>query len=125
MNANATLKPIYSAWEWQEQGACAGLPSEIFFHPEFERGSAKAQREAKAKAICATCPVLAQCRAQALAAEEPYGVWGGLSEEDRLHLLNRQTLGTHSKTLRIRLTTDSDEYLEAAAAEHSSLQRVS
>jgi WhiB family redox-sensing transcriptional regulator len=38
---------------------------------------------ATAKAICAACPVLAQCRDHALKTREPYGVWGGLGEEDR------------------------------------------
>jgi WhiB family transcriptional regulator, redox-sensing transcriptional regulator len=35
------------------------------------------------KQICSSCPVLARCRAHALAAHEPYGVWGGLSESER------------------------------------------
>ena len=36
-----------------------------------------------AKAVCNSCPVMMQCREQALAIREPYGVWGGLSEEER------------------------------------------
>jgi WhiB family redox-sensing transcriptional regulator len=31
--------------------------------------------------------VLRQCRAHALAVREPYGVWGGLSEQDREQIL--------------------------------------
>ncbi|GAA1170690.1 hypothetical protein GCM10009584_09540 [Ornithinimicrobium humiphilum] len=34
--------------------------------------------------VCATCPVLERCRAHALAAREPYGVWGGMTEEERM-----------------------------------------
>ena len=30
-----------------------------------------------------TCPVLAQCRAHALQVREPYGVWGGMTEDER------------------------------------------
>jgi len=33
--------------------------------------------------VCVRCPVLRQCRQHALSVREPYGVWGGLSEEDR------------------------------------------
>ena len=55
----------------------------MFFHPEGERGPARRNRDQAAKAVCRTCPVLTQCRAHALAVREPYGVWGGLSEEDR------------------------------------------
>jgi WhiB family redox-sensing transcriptional regulator len=55
----------------------------MFFHPEGERGSAKAARERAAKALCATCPVIMECRAHALKVREPFGVWGGLTEAER------------------------------------------
>lgn len=32
---------------------------------------------ARAKAICAKCPVAAQCLGEALERSEPWGVWGG------------------------------------------------
>ncbi|HEX7662556.1 MAG TPA: WhiB family transcriptional regulator, partial [Pseudonocardiaceae bacterium] len=47
------------------------------------RGPARARREARAKAICQSCPVLELCRQHALAVQEPYGIWGGLSESER------------------------------------------
>ena len=75
--------PQSDLWEWQLLGACRGKDTELFFHPEGERGPRRANREAAAKAVCATCPVLLQCRRHALAAREPYGVWGGLSEHER------------------------------------------
>ena len=31
----------------------------------------------RAKALCAECPIRAQCLAAALEREEPWGVWGG------------------------------------------------
>ena len=38
----------------------------------------------RAKAICAGCPVLAECREYALTHPERLdGIWGGLSERDR------------------------------------------
>ena len=54
--------PNADFWDWQMKAACRGLDSEMFFHPEGERGSAKEAREKAAKALCATCPVLQQCR---------------------------------------------------------------
>ena len=75
--------PQLEVWEWQQQGACRGSDTELFFHPEGERGPRRARREAAAKAICATCPVLAACRAHALSVREPYGIWGGMSEHER------------------------------------------
>ncbi|HTF09580.1 MAG TPA: WhiB family transcriptional regulator, partial [Asanoa sp.] len=45
------------------------------------------RREMKAKSVCGGCPVRAQCAAHALSVREPYGVWGGFSESERLRLL--------------------------------------
>jgi WhiB family transcriptional regulator, redox-sensing transcriptional regulator len=75
--------PNADFWDWQLDSACRGLDSDIFYHPDGERGSARERRVSTAKAICAACPVMAQCRAHALKTKEPYGVWGGLGEEDR------------------------------------------
>lgn len=75
--------PNADFWDWQLDSACRGLDSDIFYHPDGERGSARERRVSTAKAICAACPVMAQCRAHALKTREPYGVWGGLGEEDR------------------------------------------
>jgi len=47
------------------------------------------QMENADKAVCASCPVIAACRAHALAVQEPYGIWGGLSEDDRLAILGK------------------------------------
>ncbi|UZJ24935.1 WhiB family transcriptional regulator [Rhodococcus antarcticus] len=75
--------PNADIWDWQMQGLCRGVDSSFFFHPDGERGPARAQRESRAKAMCARCPVLEQCRAHALAVQEPYGIWGGMSESER------------------------------------------
>jgi WhiB family redox-sensing transcriptional regulator len=63
---------------------------DLFFHPEGERGSARRRRAEAAKAICATCPVIKECREQSLTVREPYGVWGGLSEDERAAILARR-----------------------------------
>src|ERR1700751_509488 len=70
-------------------GLCRGVDSSVFFHPDGERGRARAQRELRAKEMCRRCPVIAQCRSHALAVGEPYGIWGGLSESERELLLKR------------------------------------
>ena len=82
-------RPVADEWEWQYQGACRDLPAEMFFHPDGERGPRRRNRENTAKAVCATCPVMLACRAHALAVQEPYGIWGGLSEDDRLSVITR------------------------------------
>jgi WhiB family redox-sensing transcriptional regulator len=82
-------KPVVENWNWQQDGSCRELPSEMFFHPDGERGPRRRNRENAAKAVCFSCPVLEACRKHALAVQEPYGIWGGLSEDDRVAILER------------------------------------
>ncbi len=67
--------------KWQDQAACRGLRTALFFHLEQERGPTRRRREAEAKAVCHRCPVIEVCRQRALQVQEPYGSWGGLSAE--------------------------------------------
>jgi WhiB family redox-sensing transcriptional regulator len=82
--------PNADLWDWQLRAACRGEDSALFFHPENERGEARAARDAAAKAVCATCPVVVQCARHALRVREPYGVWGGMSEDERAALYERE-----------------------------------
>ncbi|GAA1877459.1 WhiB family transcriptional regulator [Pseudonocardia ailaonensis] len=89
--------PVAEFYDWQRHGACRGMDSGFFFHPENERGPARTNRERRAKEICAACPVIEQCRRHALEVQEPYGVWGGLSEHERDAIVRDS-----SRTLRIQ-----------------------
>jgi WhiB family redox-sensing transcriptional regulator len=82
--------PNADIWDWQLHGACRGMDSAFFFHPDGERGPSRANREARAKAVCQRCPVLVQCRQHALAVQEPYGIWGGLSEAEREVIIKKR-----------------------------------
>lgn len=84
--------PIAEHWDWQFSGLCRSMSPEIFFHPEGERGSARRMRDQNAKEICGACPVIAACRKHALAAREPFGVWGGMSEEERNSYYERHNM---------------------------------
>lgn len=68
---------------WQERAACQGSDARLFFGPEKERVRDREAREDAAKRVCATCPVLGECRNHALQTPELFGVWGGLTETDR------------------------------------------
>src|ERR671921_1881195 len=84
--------------DWQLRAACRGPQAAVFFPPShFERKDEKAERESRAKAICATCPVRQPCLAYALQIREPHGIWGGLNEAER-----RQLLGRHGPPGRAR-----------------------
>ena len=76
---------------WQTKAACRGPQASVFFPPShFERKDEKANREAEAKAICATCSVRRECLEYALRIREPHGIWGGLNEAERRVLLARR-----------------------------------
>lgn len=82
--------PRIENWDWQHSGACRDLDTEIFFHPEGERGATRKRRAAEAKRICALCPVRSTCAEHALMVREPYGIWGGMTEEERRSYLRLQ-----------------------------------
>jgi WhiB family redox-sensing transcriptional regulator len=54
---------------WRSNAACREADPELFF-PD------GAVQSAQAKAVCATCPVQAECLRWALSSGERYGVWG-------------------------------------------------
>ncbi|MFT4202019.1 WhiB family transcriptional regulator [Gordonia sp. (in: high G+C Gram-positive bacteria)] len=87
MSIPALPGPNADIWDWQRLGTCRGEASSVFFHPDGERGRARARREQRAKELCHSCPVLAQCREHALRVGEPYGIWGGLGETERAMIL--------------------------------------
>lgn len=61
---------------WQAGAPCEGMPGDIFF-PE-KGGSTR-----DAKSVCKTCKVRRECLEYALAYDERFGIWGGLSERER------------------------------------------
>ena len=63
----------YNTTAWWNQAQCAdgtGGLTRVFFSEELHE-------IARAKTICAECPVLAPCLEGAMERREPWGVWGG------------------------------------------------
>lgn len=80
--------------DWQERARCRHEPMALFFGPNrFEPKRDRLARESAAKAVCADCPVIVECREHALRAEELYGVWGGLGEAERRAVLEGGAAG--------------------------------
>jgi WhiB family redox-sensing transcriptional regulator len=75
--------------EWWSLAACQSADPDLFF-PISASGPARVQVE-RAKAVCAGCPVRTDCLGYALAAGPLQGVWGGLTEEERRLLRQRET----------------------------------
>jgi len=67
------------ALAWQADALCAQTDPEAFF-PE-KGGSTR-----DAKRICDGCEVRSECLEYALANDERFGIWGGLSERERRKL---------------------------------------
>jgi WhiB family transcriptional regulator, redox-sensing transcriptional regulator len=81
----AVLTELYDATDeqdWQERALCAQTDPEAFF-PE-KGGSTR-----EAKRICLGCEVRSECLEYALAHDERFGIWGGLSERERRKLKKR------------------------------------
>jgi WhiB family redox-sensing transcriptional regulator len=64
---------------WQDLALCAQTGAEFFFP---EPGSSVRE----AKRICGMCEMRPACLEYALDNDERFGVWGGLSEKERLSL---------------------------------------
>jgi WhiB family redox-sensing transcriptional regulator len=62
--------------DWQIDGLCAQADPDAWY-PE------KGMSAGPAKQICRSCPVRQECLEYALATDERWGVWGGLSERER------------------------------------------
>jgi WhiB family redox-sensing transcriptional regulator len=84
-------RPDDPGWDeggWRSRAACRGEDPELFF-PIGTTGPAVAQI-AKAKQVCAQCPVREACLDFALSSGQRYGIWGGLTEDERRTLRRRR-----------------------------------
>jgi WhiB family transcriptional regulator, redox-sensing transcriptional regulator len=74
--------------EWWSLAACQSADPELFF-PISGTGPALGQ-VARAKAVCSACAVRRDCLGYALTSGPLQGVWGGLTEEERRLLRQRE-----------------------------------
>ncbi len=69
---------------WQQDAACVGDEAVNFYPPmRTERKVVRLAREARAKAVCATCRVRLDCLNAAISNDERYGIWGGMTDVER------------------------------------------
>lgn len=91
----AKLPQMWGArMNWEQRAACKGHPDPEIFHPK----PSNTRGIQQAKAICARCPVRNQCLTQAM----EYGIWGGLTEDER-----RELAGPGPVTLKLDLPVRS------------------
>ncbi|MCP2276235.1 WhiB family transcriptional regulator, redox-sensing transcriptional regulator [Nocardia amikacinitolerans] len=70
--------PRAEAWAWQMHATCRAYDVNDFYDTGHE-----SRKMLAAKKICADCPVLTRCRDHAVAANEPHGIWGGMTPRER------------------------------------------
>ena len=78
-----------NSFDWRTTAACSDKDPELFF-PIGNANTSIAQLE-EAKAVCRSCNVVTECLKCALETNQDYGVWGGLSEDER-RVLKRRVL---------------------------------
>lgn len=80
----------YERPEWQKDAACHTADVNLFFP---KRG--EANKIAQAKRICATCPVINECRQYGIELAQQFdtvGIFGGLTQQNRRTLMKEQGL---------------------------------
>ena len=70
--------------DWRDQAVCKEADPNLFY-------SNKPAEIKQAVEICNTCPVRVLCANYAVAENEEYGVWGGLTEADRRQLRKKRS----------------------------------
>lgn len=94
MSQNTSLAHLFRSdpdTDWRSRAACKGVDPELFFSSDLvENKQEKDDREATAKAICLQCDSKEECLEYAIKAGERYGIWGGLSEQERRTLQRRR-----------------------------------
>ncbi|HET9872238.1 MAG TPA: WhiB family transcriptional regulator [Propionibacteriaceae bacterium] len=79
----AGTPPPPAVRDWVMQAACAGRNGDWFGNPNYTDLTVE-------KAVCEACPVREACLAYALDAGESYGIWGGLTTEERRTLVHQR-----------------------------------
>jgi hypothetical protein len=91
---------------WQTKARCAdgnGTLTPLFFSDDVVD-------IARAKAICALCPLAERCLAEALENAEPWGVWGGQLIANGEIVATRRPRGRPPKVARPELVVDELGY---------------
>jgi WhiB family redox-sensing transcriptional regulator len=70
---------------WKADARCRGVDPALLYPDDEDVAGV-----ARAKALCAACPVQSQCLEHALLHREKDGVWGGLTARERQRLIRRR-----------------------------------
>ena len=99
---------------WRDAAACTATDPELFF-PIGTSGPALAQT-AKALQICRGCPARHACLEWAIQTGADFGIWGGLTEDERRALQRRRRRTGRAATDSTQKAADRDRSLRALDA---------
>lgn len=97
MRFRSTTRMFDYELDWIERGACrapvtidgvdldVAAVSRLFFSDHDGR---RTREQRLAVSICSGCDVRIECLRYAIAAQEPCGIWGGLTTEQRARAIN-------------------------------------
>jgi WhiB family redox-sensing transcriptional regulator len=93
MDAQPVVALLIAVFEWEqaewiEQARCRGVDPELFF-------PARGASTTESKAICAQCPVAAECLEYSLKHGEKFGIWGAKSERERREIRKQRKVGRY------------------------------
>jgi len=105
------------ATEWMRRGLCVGSPDPDLWFPEVGHRDTAQQ----AKAICAVCPVTAECHAYAEVLGIEHGIWGGEGwaerrRERQVVQRRRQPMSAATRQRKTEAERDRRRRLREAAA---------
>jgi len=78
--------------DWREQALCVDN-TDLFF-------SGKDRDIERALRICNKCTVIHECLQEAISKPEQYGIWGGMTEDERYRESIRASMGLRQGSLR-------------------------
>lgn len=117
--------------EWVQYARCGGDPDPDRFFPdadrdesdlagltERQRRTVRRKRREAVRAFCNGCRVQQECLNYALANDEPVGVWGGLTRQER------DALQRDAHVAPDTVTDVTDEQLTEAAYKHETYQKA-
>jgi WhiB family redox-sensing transcriptional regulator len=86
-----SLNDLYDDAPWMQESACREIDPEIFFP---DPSPWMLSEIAAAKEVCSICPVREVCLEYAMVNGIEYGVWGGLTRNERRALKKKRRAAT-------------------------------
>lgn len=85
--------------EWRSLAYCLGKDTNLFYPEIGTKGAAEQTKNTKT--ICALCKVSAECLQSAIANDEQFGIWGGLTPKERTRVRRQYSVLTRELALMV------------------------